>query len=91
MGNTRKTNLKKIASKQRQAIRIIDSDIVRRTTKKMEKLKILNIYKIIFTNLSYSCLELITTSYHMCFMKGLWALAISTQLGLGKTILLNVK
>ena len=38
--STHKTNLKKIASRQKQAIRIIDSDAVRRTTERMEKLKI---------------------------------------------------
>ena len=41
-----KTNLKKIASRQKQIIRIIESDTVTRTTEKMEKLKVLNIYKI---------------------------------------------
>ena len=41
-----KTNLKQVAWSKKQAIRIIDSDTVTRTTEKMETLKILNIYKI---------------------------------------------
>ena len=45
-GSTHTTNLKKIASRQKQAITIIDSGTVRKATEKMEKLKILNIYKI---------------------------------------------
>ena len=81
-GSTNKTNLQKVASRQKQAIRITDSDTVRRTTEKMEKLKNL---KSSFANLSYSCLELRETPYHMCFMNSLQTLTISTQLGLVKT------
>ena len=44
--NAHKAKLKKLASRQKQAIRTIESDTVRRTTEKMEKLNILNFYKI---------------------------------------------
>ena len=46
MRKYKQQKLQKIALRQKEAITIIDSDIVRRTTEKMLKLKILNIYKI---------------------------------------------
>ena len=46
MGKYNKNKSQKFALRQKQAIRIIDNDTVRRTTGSMEKLKILNIYKI---------------------------------------------
>ena len=45
-GSTHKKKLKKIASRQKQVSTMIDGDTLTRTTEKMEKLKILNIYKI---------------------------------------------
>ena len=45
-GNTHKANLKIIASRQKHAIRTIESNTLKRTTEKIYKLEILNIYKI---------------------------------------------
>lgn len=87
-GNTHKASLKIIASRQKHAIRTIDSNTLKRTTEKIYKLEILNIYKINLYISSYSYLELIETPYHMCFMKDLQTLTIITQIGLVKTSLL---
>ena len=45
-GSTHKTKLKRLASKQKQAIRIINGDNEMSINEKMEKLNILNVYKI---------------------------------------------
>ena len=87
-GNTHKASLKIIASRQKHAIRTIESNTLKRTTEKIYKLEILNIYKINLYISSYSYLELRKTPYHMCFMKDLQTLTISTQIGLVKTSLL---
>ena len=44
--STNRTKLKRLASKQREAIRIINNDINKRTFQKMQDLKILNIHKL---------------------------------------------
>lgn len=61
MGKYTKNKSQRIALRQKQAIRIIHSDTVRKTIEKIEKLKILSIIKSIFINLLYSRLKLKTT------------------------------
>lgn len=62
MGKYTKNKSQRIALRQKQAIRIIHSDTVRKTIEKIEKLKILSIIKSIFINLLYPRLKLKTTS-----------------------------
>ena len=61
MGKYTKSKSQRIALRQKQAIRIIHSDTVRKTIEKIEKLKILSIIKSIFINLLYPRLKLKTT------------------------------
>ena len=61
MGKYTKNKSQRIALRQKQAIRMIHSDTVRKTIEKIEKLKILSIIKSIFINLLYSRLKLKTT------------------------------
>lgn len=61
MGKYTKNKSQRIALRQKQAIRIIHSDTVRKTIEKIEKLKILSIIKSIFINLLYPRLKLKTT------------------------------
>ena len=61
MGKYTKNKSQRIALRQKQAIRIIHSDTVRKTIEKTEKLKILSIIKSIFINLLYPRLKLKTT------------------------------
>ena len=89
-GSTHKTNFKKIASSQKQAIRILVT-LSEEQLKRWRSWKFWIFIKSTFTNLSYSCLALKTTPLYICFMKGLRTLTINTQLGLVKTILLDVK
>ena len=61
MGKYTKNKSQRIALRQKQAIRMIHSDTVRKTIEKIEKLKILSIIKSIFINLLYPRLKLKTT------------------------------
>ena len=61
MGKYTKNKSQRIALRQKQAIRIIHSDTVRKTIEKIKKLKILSIIKSIFINLLYPRLKLKTT------------------------------
>ena len=61
MGKYTKNKSQRIALRQKQAIRIIHSDTVRKTIEKIEKLKILSIIKSIFISLLYPRLKLKTT------------------------------
>ena len=61
MGKYTKNKSQRIALRQKQAIRIIHSDTVRKTIEKIEKLKILSIIKSIFISLLYPRLKLKAT------------------------------